>query len=127
MFGFLFVPSFHVEQREIRVNQLFFGTQLFGFVTFGDGGGEIALSIKRHTERELSVEVRRFTRENGAQFGDAAVVITAAEIEHSVVVLFLGGAHQSLRCVVRPRYTAQHDDEFANQISVHRFRRNVVH
>lgn len=113
VFGFLFVAGLHVEQREVGVNKLFLGLELLGFVAFGDGGGEVAFAIVRHAEGELRVEMRRVGREDGAQLGDAAVVIAAAESEHGFVVLFLGG-HQSLRLVVQLGYTEPHDDEFAN-------------
>ncbi len=89
MFRSHFVAGFHVEEREVRVDELFFWAQLFGFVTFGDGGGKIALPIIRHPERELSVEIHGVLREHGFQLGDGAVKFATAEIEHRVVVLFL--------------------------------------
>jgi hypothetical protein len=66
MFSGLFVAGLHVEQRKVRVNELFLGSELLGFVTFGDGGGKIAFAIERHAERELRVEMRRISREDGA-------------------------------------------------------------
>ena len=107
------------------MNELFLGLEFLGFVAFGNGCSEIAFAIMRHAEGELCVEMDRISREDGAQLGDAAVVIAAAEIEHGVVVLFLR-CHQVLRCVVWLGYTEQHDDEFANQISFHGLRRDVV-
>lgn len=95
MLGGLFVAGLHVEQREVRVNELFLGSELLGFMAFGDGGAEIAFAIVRHAEGELRVEMRRISREDGAQFLDAGVVIALAEGEHGVVVLFLRCVHQT--------------------------------
>ena len=95
MLGGLFVARLHVEQRKVGVNELFLGAQLLGFMAFGDGGGEIAFPIKRHAEGELRIEMRRIAGEDGAQFLDARVVITLAEGEHGIVVLFLERLHQN--------------------------------
>ena len=66
-----FVAGLHVEQRKVRMDELFPGLELLGFVAFGDGGGEIAFAIMRHAEGELRVEMHWIGREDGAQFLDA--------------------------------------------------------
>lgn len=83
------------------MDELFFGAELFGFVTFGDRGGKIAFAIVGHAERELGVEMRRVGGENRFQPGDRAVEISGAEIEHRVIVLFLAG-HASVGTLTHP-------------------------
>ena len=89
MFGGGFVAGFHVEQREVGVDELFAGFHFFGFVAFGDGGSVIAFAIVGHAERELGVEMVGVGGEDGFELFDGAVVIGRAEIEHGVVVLVL--------------------------------------
>lgn len=89
MLGSFLVARLHVEQREIRVDKLFLGLELLGFVTVSDGGGEISFAIERHTESELRVEVRCLNREDGIQLGDGVIKVAIAESEHRIVVSFL--------------------------------------
>lgn len=89
MLGGFLVAGLHVEQREVRVDELFLGLELFGFVTVRDGCGEISLAIERHAECELRVEMRRLNREDGVQLGDGVIKLAVAEREHRVVVSFL--------------------------------------
>jgi hypothetical protein len=89
MLGGFLVARLHVEEREVRVNELFLGLELLGFVTVSDGGGEIAFAVERHAESELRVEMRRLNRKNGVQLGNGVIKVTVAECEHCVVVSFL--------------------------------------
>ena len=89
MLGSFFVAGLHVEQREVRVNELFLGLEILSLVTMRDGGGEISLAIEGHAQRELRVEVRRLNREDGDQPGDGVIEVAVAESEHRVVILFL--------------------------------------
>ena len=89
MLGSFFVAGLHVEQREVRVNELFLGFEFFSLVTMRNGGDKISLAIKGHAECELRVEVRRLNREDGDQLGDGVIEVAVAESEHRVVILFL--------------------------------------
>ena len=89
MFGGFLVARLHVEEREIRMDELFLGLELLGFVTLCDGGGKISFAIKCHAERELCVEMRWLNREDGVQSGDGIIKVAVAESEHRVVILFL--------------------------------------
>lgn len=89
MFGGFFVAGFHVEEGKIGVNELLVGLEIFGFVTFGDGAGEIAFAIMRHAERKLGVKVRRILSEDLLELGDGAIELPLREVEHGIVVEFL--------------------------------------
>ena len=89
MLGGFFVARLHVEQREVRVDELFPGLEAFSFVTVRDGGGEISFAVKRHAERELRVEMLHIHREDGVQPDDGIIKVAVAESKHRVVVLFL--------------------------------------
>ena len=89
MLGSFLVARLHVEEREVRVNELLLGLELLCFVTVRDGGDEIALAIERHAERELRVEMCWFNRKDGVQLGDGVIKLAVAESEHRVVVSFL--------------------------------------
>ena len=89
MFGGFLVARLHVEEREIRMDELFLGLELLGFVTLCDGGGKIAFAIKCHAERELRVEMRWLNCKDGVQLGDGIVEFAIAKGEHCIVVLFL--------------------------------------
>ncbi len=83
--GFL-VARLHVEQREIRVDELFLGLELLGLVTLYDRGCVITFPIERHAERELRVEIRRLNREDGVQPDNGVIKVAVAESKHRVVV-----------------------------------------
>ena len=89
MLGSLLVAGLHVEEREVRVNELFLGLELLGLVTLCDCGGEISFAIERHAERKLRVEMRWLNREDGVQLGDGVIKLAIAERKHRVVVLLL--------------------------------------
>ena len=86
--GFL-VARLHVEQRKVRVDELFLRLELLGLVAVGDGSGEISFAIEGHAERELRVEMRWLNREDGVQPRDGIVKLAVAESKHRVVVSFL--------------------------------------
>lgn len=93
-----FVPGAHVEEREVRVDELLVRPHLLGLVPLGDGGGEVALAAIGHAERELGIEVRGVGGQHGAEAGDGGVVIALAESEHGVVELGLKvGQHRKER------------------------------
>ena len=89
MFGRLFVAGLHVKERKVGVDELLVWFQFFGFMALLDGAGEVAFAVISHTEGELAIEMRRIFRQNALEFGNGAVEITLAEIEHGVVVSFL--------------------------------------
>jgi len=91
-----FVAGLHVKERQIRVNELFLRAQFLGLVAFGDGSGVITLSIIRHAQRELRVEMVRLLRQNVFQSGDRSVVVAGAESKHRIIVLFLRRGHNAL-------------------------------
>ncbi len=76
------------------MDELFVRAELLGLVTFGDGGGEIALPIQSHADRKLGVEVLRVLGENGTEGFNGVGIIALAEGEHRVVVTFLKRGHK---------------------------------
>ncbi|PYK96812.1 MAG: hypothetical protein DME19_18450 [Verrucomicrobia bacterium] len=93
--GGLLVAGFHVKQREVGVNQLFVRPKFLRFVPFGDGGGIVAFAIASHAQGELGIEMRRFFGQDRSELRDCGVIVTRAEVEHRIVVLFLVRRHKS--------------------------------
>lgn len=89
MFSGFFVSRLHVKQREVCVDQLLIGPELFRLVPFLDRAGKIAFSVIRHSEGKLGVEIIRIRRQHHFKFLNRAVVIALAEGEHRIVVLVL--------------------------------------
>ena len=84
-----FVAGLHVEQREVRVDELFLRLEFLRLVPLGDGRREIALAIVSHAQGELRVEVGWLRRQDRGQLRNRAVKISRAEIKQRVVVLIL--------------------------------------
>ena len=97
IFRFGAVAGFHVEQGEVRMDELLARAQFFGLMAFGNGRGKVAFAIKAHSQGELRVEMLRLLRQNGLQFPDGAVKFAAAEIEHGIVVL-LSRHNRTVKC-----------------------------
>lgn len=95
MLGLCFVACLQVKQRQIGVNELVFGLELFGFVALGDGSGVIASAIIRHPERQTRVEVLRLFRQERLQLANGLIIIGLAEVEHRVIVLLLRRRHEN--------------------------------
>ena len=50
MFGGFLITAFHVEQREVGMDELFVGIEFLSLVAFLDGGRIIAFAIIRHPQ-----------------------------------------------------------------------------
>lgn len=86
MFGGFFVAGLHVEEGKIGVNELLVRFEFFGFVSFGNGRGEVAFAIMGHAEGKLGIKVRGILREDLLEFGDGGVELPLREVEHGIVV-----------------------------------------
>ena len=93
MLGGLFVASFHIKERQIRVNKLVVRPHLLGLVAFGNGRGVIPFSIVGHAKRELRIEMLRVLSKDRFILLDGRVVVRLAEFEHGVIVFFLKRWH----------------------------------
>jgi hypothetical protein len=107
MFGGLLVAAFHVEQRKIGVNQLFFRLKFFGFVAFGNRGCEVSFAVISHSNGKLRIEVARIFTKDRLKLRDGGIVVVRAEVVHRVVVLILKALHkffdnQRYRTIVKP-------------------------
>lgn len=89
MLGCLFVAAFHIEQREVGVDELLVGTKFLRLVPLCNRRHIVSLAIIGHAERELRVEVRRVFCKNRFQLGNRSGEIARAEIEHRVVILLV--------------------------------------
>ena len=94
MFRRFFVAAFHVKKREIRMDELFFRTELLGLVTLGNGRSVVSFSIIGHSQRELCVEVIWIHGKNRFQLCDGFIVLAFAEGVHRFVVLVLQALHR---------------------------------
>jgi len=86
-----FVPSLHVEKREVGVREWIGGAKLLGAMSLFDRGLDVAHAVMAHGQRQPRiVEVGRVT-DKGRKFAQRGGVIAPGVIEHGLVVAFLSG------------------------------------